>query len=61
MKITLYCKCGAAWKGTADPKTAAGIIEHWKCLHTGPGHTDTDSRTATQARVRAEQQKGEPS
>jgi hypothetical protein len=43
MKFAHYCTCGAVCRGSADPKTAAQIQMVWERLHTGPGHSRTDS------------------
>ena len=53
-KIALYCKCGAAWKGTVSEMGAWWILAQWHTMHQGDGHGACDARTVARNRAAAE-------
>ena len=51
MKITLYCKCGGAWRGIAGPATVIEKLKEifWQAHH-DPGCGPCSAAEAAQAR-----------
>ena len=54
MQVAWYCECGAAWKGFLPDNVVAKFKAAWDSVHTGPGHALCDAKTASRARMKAE-------
>jgi len=55
MKKTYHCKCGTSFSISDTAHGAASMVtEALMAAHRGPGHGETDARTAARARREAD-------
>lgn len=51
MRVTLYCRCGGLWVGTAWTQEAARRLESWfRAVHFGPACGWSDAGRCRKAR-----------